>query len=180
MDATKSASRFWSLSGANLTTNLAFTYLVGDVNGNEANYKVWKKVGAGNPVSQCASPCVNTATHTVSVTGVNSFSDWTAGEGLATTAAQVEVGGRVLTANGRAIGNARVLMLDSAGNQTETRSNPFGFFRFRNITVGATYIFAVSHKSYEFANASQAHSIDDARNDINFIALESFGETLPE
>jgi hypothetical protein len=90
----------------------------------------------------------------------------------------VEVAGRVLTANGRGISKATVVMTDAGGNQRVVITNPFGYFRFTNVQVGATYVFTVSHKSYEFLNAAQVYSIDDARNDIVFVAVESLSQVV--
>ena len=68
----------------------------------------------------------------MNVSGVNSFSDWTAGEALAQTSANVAVGGRVVNADGRGVMNALVTMSDSNGNTFHTRTNPFGYYRLKN------------------------------------------------
>lgn len=73
-------SRNWTLTETgDLTTDLAFTYIdPADVNGNEANYKVFKReMGVTTEVMPSTN---NPATNTVSVTGVSSFSDWGIGE----------------------------------------------------------------------------------------------------
>jgi CSLREA domain-containing protein len=72
-------SRYWTLSGSGITADLTFHYLVGDVVGTESSYKVFKYDGSfTQPLGQ--SP-PNTIAHTVTVTGVSSFSDWTLAEG---------------------------------------------------------------------------------------------------
>jgi hypothetical protein len=74
--------RYWTLSGAGITTDLTFHYrggapLTGDVNGNEGNYVVFKYDGN---LTQPPTQTVNTGNHTATVTSVNSFSSWTLAE----------------------------------------------------------------------------------------------------
>ena len=73
--------RYWTLSSLNgqpATSDVTFHYLAGDVVGTEANYKIIKSSGgtltAFNPSN------LNTGTHTATLNGVTSFSDWTLGE----------------------------------------------------------------------------------------------------
>ncbi len=76
-----SVSRYWTLAETgDLTTDLAFTYLDGDINGLETDYRVFK-LETGVITNQCmGGPCVNDATNTATITGVSSFSDWGIGE----------------------------------------------------------------------------------------------------
>jgi CSLREA domain-containing protein len=74
VSTTNALSRYWTLNGTGLTTDLTFHYLDGDVSGTEANYKVLKHdTSFSIPVPQS----VNTAANTATVNGVSSFSDWT-------------------------------------------------------------------------------------------------------
>jgi len=170
MQTAKSISRYWTLTGANLTANLAFTYLDADVNGNETEYRVFKKEAASTPISLCAAPCVNTAVNTVSVSGVSSFSDWTAGEGFAPTAANIAISGKVLNASGRGVANARVILTDAAGNTRFAQTNSFGYYRFIEIRAGETYVLSVSAKNRIFAQSTVVVNVTDVLNDIDFIA----------
>jgi hypothetical protein len=71
-------ARYWTLNGSGITTNLTFHYLAGDVNGTEANYKIFKySGGAFTPFSPIN---LDTTNHTATLNGVNSFSDWTLAE----------------------------------------------------------------------------------------------------
>ena len=90
---------------------------------------------------------------------------------FAPTAAAVEVGGRVATAEGAGIANARVSMTDSAGETREALTNSFGFYRFSEVPAGETYVFTVKHKRYSFDAPTQVHYIDDARDNLDFTAL---------
>lgn len=72
------------------------------------------------------------------------------GIGLAPTAANASVSGRVAGAGGRGISGARVNLTDSNGNEQLTQSNAFGYFRFQDVPVGTTYFVSVKHKQYRF------------------------------
>lgn len=54
------------------------------------------------------------------------------------------LGGRVLTGDGFPIANAVVTVTDSMMNTQTARTNAFGFFRFDQVTSGATYSLSVS------------------------------------
>jgi hypothetical protein len=90
---------------------------------------------------------------------------------LAPTAAHVTVGGRVTTADGRGIKNVYVKMTDAGGVARIASTGSFGYFRFDDVEVGATYIFSVTAKHYEFAEPVQVRSIADSTDDLNFVAL---------
>ena len=75
---TNALSRYWTLAGSGITTNLTFHYLAGDVVGTESNYQVVKYTGTTASVPPSQS--VDTNAHTATVNGVNSFSDWTLAE----------------------------------------------------------------------------------------------------
>jgi hypothetical protein len=65
-------------------------------------------------------------------------------------AANVPVGGRVLSADGRPLGNVRVTMDDSTGHPRITYTSPFGYYRFDDVAVGRTYSLTASAKRYRF------------------------------
>jgi len=86
-----SLHEYWTLTKAGtLTTDLTFTYLQGDVNGNEANYRIIV-VESGNATSfpADAAHSVNTSANTFTVLGQTTFSDWTVGEPSAPTAVKL-------------------------------------------------------------------------------------------
>jgi hypothetical protein len=84
------------------------------------------------------------------------------------SSASVEVGGRVLTTDGRGIPRAVVSITDSQGSVRQARTNPFGYFRFTQIAVGETYVFNVSSKEYLFA--PQVISVSESISDLTFVA----------
>ena len=90
---------------------------------------------------------------------------------FAPTAANVTIGGRIVTANGQGIRNVRVILTDQNGTTRSVSTNSFGIYGFENVEVGQTLIVSVAHKKYQFETPSQVFQIDDARDDLNFTAL---------
>lgn len=165
MYTANSLQRYWTLaSTGNLTTNLTFNYLDGDISGNEASYLLYK----WNGTNSTAVPfTLNTAANTISAAGVSSFSDWTAGS-LAPTAAGVTVSGRVLTQSGQGLRNAVVTISDPAGNPRSTLTSSFGYYSFTDVEVGQSYTVSVSSKRFAFA--PRLVNLTDAVDGLDFTA----------
>jgi hypothetical protein len=89
---------------------------------------------------------------------------------LSPTAANVSIGGRVLTANGQGISRAIISMTDASGNQRSASTNSFGYYRFAEVPAGQTYILTVISRRYSFVNSSQVVSVADDNGEINFTA----------
>ena len=70
---------------------------------------------------------------------------------LAPTAASVEVGGRVLSRDGRGLSGARIVLTDSTGKNRTALTGSFGYFRFDEVHAGETYIVKISSKRFTFA-----------------------------
>ena len=87
----------------------------------------------------------------------------------APTAASATVAGRVMTNTERGIGRTFVTITDSNGESETLTTNIFGYFRFRNIEAGETYILSVRHKVYNFQPDSQVVNVNDDLTDISFI-----------
>lgn len=85
-------------------------------------------------------------------------------------ASNAMVGGRVVTASGRMLGNVQIVMIDANGNLRTSLSNSFGYFSFDNVSTGITYNFSVSSKRYIFSQDSQDRIIISDTENINFIA----------
>jgi hypothetical protein len=79
----------------------------------------------------------------------------------------VSVGGRV-TSGGAGIYKAMVSMTDAGGNVRWALTNPFGYYNFENVAVGATYTVAVLKKGYEFT--PQTFQVNDNLSNVDFVA----------
>lgn len=89
------------------------------------------------------------------------------------TAAGANLSGRVSRANGSGISKAAVSIRNTNTNeQTVIRTNPFGYYNFENLTVGASYIVSVESKGYTFANPNQVITLQDNAADVNFTSQE--------
>ncbi len=85
------------------------------------------------------------------------------------TGASVTVAGRVVSASGRRINRARVLVTMPNGETETVTTNTFGYFRFNEIPVGGTYIFSVEHTRYVFN--PQVLNLTDSVGNLDFTAL---------
>lgn len=90
---------------------------------------------------------------------------------LAPTAANVSIGGRILTANGIGIRNATIVLTSQNGVTRSTVSSSFGYYRFDDIAAGETYILTVSAKHSVFQQASRVVSVNEQLNDLDFVAF---------
>jgi hypothetical protein len=92
-------------------------------------------------------------------------------EFLAPTAAQASISGRVTTAEGLAIRNARVVV--TGGSLPEARymtTGSFGYFSFDGLEVGQTYVVTVNSQRYTFTVPSRVISLVDNLYDVDFVA----------
>jgi hypothetical protein len=55
--------------------------------------------------------------------------------------------------------------------QRRALTNPFGYYRFDGVEVGATYILTVEAKQHQFENPTRAVSVIDELTDVDFVAL---------
>lgn len=88
---------------------------------------------------------------------------------LAPTAALVNVGGRVIKADGQGIGKVFVTITDTTNLTYQTQTSSFGYYRFSDIPVGSTYVITVWHRKFVPNAVSQVVSINDAQDNIDFI-----------
>jgi len=92
-------------------------------------------------------------------------------EFLPLTAADVSIGGRVTTADGRGIRNAHVVI--SGDSLTEPRTvttGSFGYFSFDGLRTGETYVVTVNSRRYTFSVPSRVITLVDNLADANFVA----------
>jgi hypothetical protein len=67
------------------------------------------------------------------------------------TAASVSISGRITDATGRPVGKANVSLTTADGQTFSALTNPFGYYRFLNISVGQTVTVNVSSKRHSFS-----------------------------
>ena len=89
---------------------------------------------------------------------------------LPSTAAGVEVSGRVLTPEGRGLRNATVTITDSKGNRQTKTTGSFGAYGFEDVEAGETYVISVGSKRFRFA--SRIIQVTDNLSDVDFIAVQ--------
>ncbi|HLM00043.1 MAG TPA: carboxypeptidase regulatory-like domain-containing protein [Pyrinomonadaceae bacterium] len=87
-------------------------------------------------------------------------------DGVPTTAAGVNVGGRVVNGEGRGIANVKIGMLDPQGQVRYALSNPFGYYSFADVPAGETYVFSVKAKGYQPMSLSREVTEDVADLEI--------------
>jgi MSHA biogenesis protein MshQ len=166
-----SLQRYWTLANTNgaVTANLVFHYLAGDVMATESAYRV-VKVSGGVPTYFNNLPptvFVDATLHTMNIQNLSSFSDWTAGQ-LAPTAASVNLSGRIVSASGRAVAKARVML--TGGNLPEPRyaiTNSLGYYRFADLPTG-DYVLSVGSKQRTFAQPVRLVNLTETIEDANF------------
>ena len=84
-------------------------------------------------------------------------------------AANVNIQGRVLSQDGRAISKAMVTLTEPNGNVRYAMTNPFGYYRFLEIESGETYVLNVSHKTYDFNPSSFIINLTEEITDLAII-----------
>jgi hypothetical protein len=87
------------------------------------------------------------------------------------TAAQASISGRVTTAEGAGIRNARVVITgNSLPEARVVTTGSFGYFSFEGLTVGETYVVTVNSQRYTFSVPSRVITLVDNVVDADFTA----------
>lgn len=162
-------SRYWIITETgNVNADLAMTYRDSDVNGNEANYKAFRRSGGVNTmVASTPQPADNY----VYVANVTTFSDWGIGT-LVPTAAEGEISGRVLTADGRPIANCRIVLAGSGlAEPRAVVTGHLGFYTFTDVPVGESYVVTVESKRFSFLEPTRLISLSENVTGADFIAI---------
>jgi len=89
---------------------------------------------------------------------------------FAPTAANVTIGGRVLTPHGQGIRSARLMLTGPDGSIRFSSTGSFGFYRFNDIPVGATYVLTVFSKRFAFTNPTRVVTVHDQLENLDFVA----------
>lgn len=91
---------------------------------------------------------------------------------LTPTAANANIGGRVITAMNTGIKNVVITL--TGGNllaPRTARTNSFGYFTFEDVEAGHFYVLTISSKRFGFAPDSQSFTLNDNLTDIVFQAV---------
>ena len=83
-------------------------------------------------------------------------------------AVSVSVGGRVTNANGQGVSNVRVAIIDANNSVRTALTSSFGYYRFDNVSSGATYTVTAASKRYVFVDRTVA--VNDNLTDVDFVA----------
>lgn len=76
------------------------------------------------------------------------------------------ISGRIVDSKGRGVSKAMITFTDNNGNVRFTVTNPFGYYHFNNVSLGATYTLNVTHKVYAFT--AQDCFVDSESISLNF------------
>lgn len=90
---------------------------------------------------------------------------------MGTTAAPVNLSGRVSNSFGRGIQNVTITMTDNLGNNRTANTTAFGYYRFSNVAAGETYIISAKAKRYTFVQPTLVVNAGQDLTEINFTAL---------
>ncbi|HEY0458659.1 MAG TPA: carboxypeptidase-like regulatory domain-containing protein [Pyrinomonadaceae bacterium] len=141
------------------------------------SFTLEKTVTAGGGGAKRLSPMSETGTTGQTIAGIRStggqfavYSGFWTPDTFAPTAANVVVGGRILTASGLGIRNVQVTITFPSGAMHTTLSSSFGYYRFADVPSGAIYVISVAAKKYTFAEATQIRQVMDDLQDVDFIA----------
>ena len=140
-------------------------------------FTITKTVVAGGGQTMQNAPMNASATAGQTVAGKTStggqfslYSGFWTPDDFTPTGATVNVGGRVTAANGRGIRNAVIRVTFPSGETRSTRSGEGGRFNFGDIEAGANYLFSVISKRVVFSNPTQILTINEERDDVNFVS----------
>jgi len=135
-----------------------------------ALYKVEGTIG------QSAAGTVSNGTNAATNTQHSLRGGFWAFESIAPTVAAVSIGGRVLNFSGGTVSNVRISLFDaSSGTERTALTNPFGHYRFEEVGVGRVYILRAESKKFTFMPEIHVLQLMDAREDLDFTAVESDG-----
>ncbi len=116
---------------------------------------------------------INFSTKTICTdSGLTSLSPFAVVNGFGPTAASASIRGRVSSKGGRGIMNVSMTLTNTTTDEIKfSRSTSFGYFSFRDLEVGNTYVLTLSSKRYSFANPTRVISLAEDLTDVDFVAL---------
>ncbi len=155
--------RWWSITNSGVVqADATFKYVDSEIVGNEPRYKVFG-INGGN--AQLQTTTLNTVSNLANVTGINTFSAFTLADGPSTPQL---LKGRVRTARGRGAESVVVTLTDQFGNVRYTQTNPFGYYRFKDVLTWENYTVRVNSKRYTFSSNSQFFEFPENATNVNF------------
>jgi hypothetical protein len=81
------------------------------------------------------------------------------------------VQGRVISAGGNGIGDARLMITNAATLEVTTAlTNPYGFYTFEGLEAGSIYFISVQHRRFTFGENTKLLTVNDSLSDVNFVA----------
>lgn len=161
-----SIQRYWTLTGSGVTADLLFQYLLADVMGTEANYKVIREIGGtavGFPLSS-----VNVGLHQATLSNVSVFSNWTVGQIVAPTAGTARLSGVVTRSDGQPLGGVTIRLSGSQSARAITDGH--GLYSFSNLESNGFYTVTPDLTDYSFSPSSRSFSLVGDRTDAVFTA----------
>lgn len=105
------------------------------------------------------------------IVGTGVFNGQTRAYAMIPVAANISLGGRILTASGNGIRNALVTV--SGGNlpsPVTARTGSFGYFNFQGLQTGMTYTVTISTKQYVFAQPTRMITLQTDVTGFDFVA----------
>jgi hypothetical protein len=160
--------RYWNLEETgDLTVNITFKYLDVDVPAtvpDENDFRLYRYETDFTQIGAILDPAANTMT----ANNISQFSAWTL-LAVGPSAASVTIGGRILSATGRGVQNARVYLTDSNGETRFVNTNPFGYYRFTEVPVGETFVLNVFNKRYNYE--PRVITVNEALENLDFTAI---------
>jgi hypothetical protein len=145
---------------------------IGEINpGNDqilitVTFNVNANAGSGaSPLTLTNVNASNDNADLVAITSVNGSVNI-----LGPTSAQVSVGGRVTTADGRGIRNVAIKLTAPNGTVRFVLSSSFGYFNFENVPAGETYVINATAKQFTFSQPTRVIFVSEDIKGINFTA----------
>ncbi|MBV9240818.1 MAG: hypothetical protein JO314_02320 [Acidobacteria bacterium] len=116
-------------------------------------------------------PSYNSGDQTCTVVQtVTSLSPFVVAQGLAPTAANVAVAGRVITSSGAGLRNAVMTLVDASGAKRTAVTNAFGYYSFGDLKAGQSIVVSVASRRYVFAPNSRVVNVNDDIADLDFVS----------
>jgi len=137
--------------GSGYSANMQLRYLTSELNGNtEATLELWHFIGASWQAQ--ATSVVNTGNHTVSQSGITSFSPWTIAGPPGPTATS-HINGRLVDRDGNGIEGAGVWLTGTQNRLTVTDGN--GNYSFDNVDANGLYTVSPRRANFKFDPSTQ-------------------------